>query len=186
MSRLPPLTEADMSAQQREVVAAIAGGPRGGYPGGPFEAWLRSPILADRAQALGEYVRYKTTLPTRLTELAILVTARIWTAQFEWHVHAPIALKNGLSQHVIDQISAGQRPEFEAHDEALIYDFCRELYATKTISGSTFASMVAMFGEQALVELVGLLGYYAMISMTLNVFDIQTAQADTPLRPLVE
>ncbi len=175
-----------MSAQQRQVVAAIAAGPRGRYPGGPFEAWLRSPALADRAQALGEFVRYKTSLPTRLTELAILVTARVWTAQFEWQVHAPIALKNGLSQLVIDAICAGRRPEFEAVDEALIYDFCRELYATKTVSSPTFAAMAAMFGEQALVELVGLLGYYAMISMTLNVFDIQTPQADTPLAPLAE
>jgi 4-carboxymuconolactone decarboxylase len=184
VSRLPPLTESDMSVQQRQVAADIAAGARGSYIGGPFEVWLRSPDMADRAQKLGEYIRYHTSLPARLTELAILITARVWTAQFEWRIHEGFALKSGLSKSVIDQLCVGKKPDFGSEDQALIYKFCVELYETKTISSPTYASALAMFGEKALVELVGLLGYYAMISMTLNVFDVQTPDGDTPLPPI--
>ncbi len=184
MSRLPPLTQADMSAQQRQIAADIAAGARGSYIGGPLEVWLRSPIMADRAQKLGEFVRYHTRLPARLTELAILVTARTWTAQFEWEMHEGFALQSGLSKQILDDLRVGLKPHFEAADEAVIYDFCVELYKTKTISGPTYDSALAIFGEQGLVELVGLLGYYAMISMTLNVFDVQTPQPRKPLPQL--
>jgi 4-carboxymuconolactone decarboxylase len=175
------LIERDMSPEQRQVAADIAAGARGSYIGGPFEVWLRSPVMADRAQKLGEFVRYQTSLPARLTELAILVTARIWTAQFEWRTHEGFALSSGLSRRVVDDLRIGLRPGFKAADEALVYRFCVELYETKTISGPTYASALAMFGEKGVVELVGLLGYYAMISMTLNVFDVGTQGADDPL-----
>jgi 4-carboxymuconolactone decarboxylase len=179
------LTEGDMSPEQRQVAADIAAGARGSYIGGPFEVWLRSPAMADRAQKLGEFVRYKTSLPARLSELAILITARLWTAQFEWRTHEGFALNSGLTRQVLEDLRVGLRPNFEAVDEALIYDFCLELYETKSISGPTYASAIAMFGEKGVVELVGLLGYYAMISMTLNVFDVDTQGADKPL-PQIE
>jgi 4-carboxymuconolactone decarboxylase len=184
MSRLGKLTEQDMSPEQRQVASDIASGLRGSFAGGPFEIWLRSPAMADRAQKLGEFVRYRTALPARLSELAILVTARIWTAQFEWQTHEAFALKGGLSQAVIDDLRLGIKPSFPSADEELIYAFCHELYTTKTISAPTYAAAIDMFGEQALVELVGLLGYYAMISMTLNVFDVDTVEARRLLPPL--
>jgi 4-carboxymuconolactone decarboxylase len=173
-----------MSPEQRQVASDIASGLRGSFGGGPFEIWLRSPAMADRAQKLGEFVRYRTGLPARLSELAILVTARIWTAQFEWQTHEDFALKGGLSQAVIDDLRLGLKPNFSAADEELIYSFCHELYATKTMSAPTFAAAIDMFGEKALVELVGLLGYYALISMTLNVFDVAPVEGRQPLPPI--
>jgi 4-carboxymuconolactone decarboxylase len=174
-----------MSPEQQQVAQDISAGTRGSYIGGPFEVWLRSPIMADRAQKLGEFLRYKTSLPARLTELAILVTARIWTAQFEWQTHEGFALNSGLSKAVVNDLRLGLNPNFELADEALVYTFCLELYNTKTISGPTYASAMSMFGERGLVELVGLLGYYAMISMTLNVFDVETPGDRRPL-PIIE
>jgi 4-carboxymuconolactone decarboxylase len=173
-----------MSPEQRQVASDIAAGPRGRFIGGPFEIWLRSPVMADRAQKLGEFVRYRTALPARLSELAILVTARIWTAQFEWQAHEGFALKSGLSQAVIEDLRLGLRPNFPSADEDLIYSFCMELYTTKTIGKPTYAAALDMFGEKALVELVGLLGYYAMIAMTLNVFDVGASENRQPLPPV--
>lgn len=171
-----------MTEAQRLIAEDIAASR--GTVRGPFEVWLRSPELADRAQKLGAFSRYGSSLPKRLSEFTILLTARLWTAQFEWAAHESEARKAGVAEHVIDAIRAGQRPAPLLEDEALVWDFFHELYATKRIGQATYDRAVALLGVKALVELVGICGYYALISMTLNVFDCDTPDGSKPLAPV--
>src|SRR5262245_20061274 len=182
MPRLGEIERARLSDEQRRIVDEIASGPRGGLRG-PSWPWLRSPVLADRAQKLGEFVRFNSTLPPRLFELAVLVTASIWKAQFEWYAHAPLAKKAGLGDEVVDALQRGARPSFAKPDEAAVYEFATELYARRRVSDGTYAAAVVQLGERGVVELVGVLGYYALVSMTLNVFGVEVP--DGPL-PFVE
>jgi 4-carboxymuconolactone decarboxylase len=166
--RFKPLAESEMSEAQRKVYGEIASGPRGGVRG-PFNALLRSPELADRAQKLGEWVRFKSSLPERLKEFAILVTARYWSAQYEWHAHYAHALKAGLDPRLAAELALGQRPTGMADDEAAIHDFCRELHEKKAVDDATYARVVKHFGERGAVDLIGVIGYYTLVSMVLNV-----------------
>ncbi len=166
--RFKPLNEAELSDAQRKVYKEIAGGPRGGVRG-PFNALLRSPELADRAQKLGEYIRFQSSLPARLNEFAILITARHWGSQYEWHAHHPLALKAGLSVAVAADLAQGRRPAAMREDEAIVYDFCRELHEKKFVSDAAFKAVADKFGERGVVDLVGVSGYYTFVSMVLNV-----------------
>lgn len=166
--RFAPLAESEMSDAQRKVYREIASGPRGGVRG-PFNALLRSPELADRAQKLGEWVRFKSSLPERLKEFAILVTARYWSAQYEWHAHHAHALKAGLDPRLAAELALGKRPTDMADDEAAIHDFCRELHEKKAVDDATYARVVKHFGERGAVDLIGVIGYYTLVSMVLNV-----------------
>jgi 4-carboxymuconolactone decarboxylase len=150
------------------MVDNILAGPRGSL-NGPFNALLRSPDLGDRLQRVGEYVRFKTSIPPRLNELAILVVAREWTAQYEWLAHSDYALKAGVPPAVIEEIAAGKRPSKLAPDEEAIYAFTRELVDSKHISDAAFDAVKEKFGERGIVDLVGLIGYYHTVSMLLNV-----------------
>jgi 4-carboxymuconolactone decarboxylase len=182
MARLGPIESASLSDMQRKVAHEIAAGPRGGLRG-PFWPWLRSPDLADRAQKLGEFLRFETSLPRRLVELAILVTARRWTAQFEWYAHAPLAREAGLGEAVIAAIAAGTPPDFREDDERVVYSLCSELYESSRVREQTYRDACRMLGERGVVELVGILGYYALVSMTLNVFEVAVPEpAPPPLR----
>ncbi|MDH4557075.1 carboxymuconolactone decarboxylase family protein [Pseudomonas sp. BN417] len=178
-SRLTALTEEQMSDAQRAVLKAILSGPRGNLDG-PFLAWVHSPELADRAQRLGAFCRYDTRLELRLTELAILVTASWWQSQAEWQIHEPIARQAGLSDAVIEALCQGVEPPYERDDERLVHRLGRTLYATRRIDDGLYAEAVAAFGEPAVVELVGVFGYYALVAMTLNVFQVRRG-TDTPL-----
>jgi 4-carboxymuconolactone decarboxylase len=173
------LTQSEMNEDQLRVVEATVAGKRGRVPA-PLIAWLRSPELANRAQKLGEFVRYDTTLPPRLSELAILVTARFWTSQYEWYAHKPIALKAGLAPGVIDDIAHRRHPNFENSDEAVVYDFSVSLHETHAVPDSVYLAAVEALGERGAVELVGLLGYYTLISMTLNTFEIEVPEGFRP------
>lgn len=157
-----------MTDEQRGVYQSIVSGPRGGARG-PFNALLRSPQLAEHAQKLGAYVRFKSSLPARLNELAILVTARYWTAQFEWYAHAQLAEKAGLGLNLISSIEKNLRPEGMTKEETAIYDFAKELHEKKEVGDATFAAVKDLFGEKGIVDLVGACGYYTMVSMILNV-----------------
>jgi 4-carboxymuconolactone decarboxylase len=165
--RFKVLGESDMNGAQRKVYKEIASGPRGGVRG-PFNALLRSPELADRAQ-LGETVRFGSSLPERLMEFAILITARHWTAQYEWHSHHAHALKAGLAPQLAADLARGKRPARMKGDEAAVYDFCSELQEKKSVSDSAFEAAVDQFGERGVVDLIGVTGYYTMVSMVLNV-----------------
>lgn len=157
-----------MSEAQKKAREAIVAGPRGDVRG-PFNALLRSPELADRAQRLGAHIRFGSSLPARLNELAILVTARYWSAQFEWYAHHALALKAGLDPRIAAEIAEGRRPSGLAREEAAVYDFCHELHHRKGVSDETFAAARACFGEQGVVDLIGACGYYTLVSMVLNV-----------------
>ena len=167
-ARFKPLAPEEMSAEQRKVYESIAGGPRGGVRG-PFNPLLRSPELADRAQKLGEYLRFNSSMPPRLNELAILITARYWSSQYEWHAHSALALKAGLAPSIIEDVSKGKRPSGLTEDEAAVYEFCTELHRDKAVSDATYAAAVKRFGERGVVDLIGVSGYYTLVSMVLNV-----------------
>ncbi|KAA0969578.1 carboxymuconolactone decarboxylase family protein [Aureimonas fodinaquatilis] len=170
-SRLEDLDEANLSPAQKVIYDQILSGPRG-IVEGPLRVWLKSPKLADKAQALGAFCRYDTNLPPRLSELAIITTGAVWRAGFEWAVHAPIAIKAGVSPQIAEAIRLGQEPQFEAEDEAAVYAFSRELHENRGVSDATYQRCVAALGEEVTVELVGILGYYTFISMTINAFHV--------------
>jgi len=178
-ARIDALTPERMDPAQRRVYDTIMAGPRGSM-GGPFHAWLHSPELADRAQHLGAFCRFDSSLEKRLSELAILCTARHWTAQFEWYAHEPMARDGGLAQAVIDAVRERRRPAFAHADEAAVYDFCQELYADGRVGSETYARAVAELGQRGVVDLVGILGYYALVSMTLNVFEMPLPDGVAP------
>ena len=171
MSRLPDLPLEKLSPAQRKVHDAIAAGPRG-HVRGPIKAWLHSAPLAERAQELGAFCRYHTSLPKRLSELAILVTGAHWKAGFEWYVHAPAGIAAGLDPAAVEAIRAGQKPALAKADEAAVYAFARELLETRGVSDATYDRAFAELGEVGTVELVGILGYYALISMTIVAFQV--------------
>ncbi len=183
MARLKPLASDDMNEAQQQIYSEIAGGKRGTVPA-PLQIWLRSPELANLAQKLGEFLRYSTSLPPYLSELAILVTARFWTSQYEWYVHKNMALKAGLEPEIIEAIATRQTPEFKSSEAQVLYDFSRSLHQNHQVPDDLYSQAVAVLGELAVVELVGLLGYYTLISMTLNAFEVELpAGAEIELLP---
>jgi 4-carboxymuconolactone decarboxylase len=171
--RLPDLPDDQLTQDQRELKDSILSGPRGNFKfGGPFAVWLHAPRYGQLAQRLGAHVRYKTAVPPRLSEFAILCTARIWRAQYEWEAHAPMAERAGVLPQTIRELQRGRRPTKAPADERLLYDFIKQLYRDRRVSDALYKKMTGVLGEAATVELVGILGYYAMISMTLNVFAV--------------
>jgi 4-carboxymuconolactone decarboxylase len=178
--RPPVLDEARLTVEQRTVFERIRSGPRG-LVEGPLRVWLQSPVLADHAQALGAFCRYRTRLPPRLSELAILVVGAHWRSGFEWHVHAPIAAREGIDGATIEALRTGRTPPLTKDDERAVYDFAAELLDTRQISDPTYTRAVKHFGVEGAVELTGILGYYTLISMTINAFRVPVpAGADEP------
>ena len=171
MSRLPPLEPAKLAPDQRRVYDAIASGPRGGVRG-PFLALIHVPELTDRIQHLGEYLRFGTSFPPRLSELAVLITARHYTCNYEWQAHEPHALKGGLAQNIIDAIKARRRPDGMQPDELTVYEFATELLANGKVSDAAYERVVKAFGTRGAVELAALIGYYIMIGMTLLAHEV--------------
>jgi 4-carboxymuconolactone decarboxylase len=171
IKRLADLQYDSMNPAQREVHDAIASGPRKGVRG-PLAVWLHRPELARNAQALGQYCRYDSSLPPRLSELAILTLARIWSAEYEWYAHKPIALQAGVPQAVVNAIRDGVPPPFVQRDEALIHGFLTTLHREREVPDALYARAVQELGEAGVIDLVGLAGYYTLISMTINVFGV--------------
>ncbi|HIO02250.1 MAG TPA: carboxymuconolactone decarboxylase family protein [Alphaproteobacteria bacterium] len=184
MKRFVTLTSEEMNENQQAVWEEIQSGPRGASPNGPFMAWLQSPTLADCAQKLGEYLRFHAQIDKRLAELAILTVARHWTAQFEWFAHKKFALEAGLSRDIIDSIQTHERPNFANDDEAAVYDFSVELQKTHQVSDAGYNAVMKHIGQAGAVDLVGLLGYYTLVSMTLNVYQVNLPGGEpAPLNP---
>lgn len=171
-----------MTEHQNMIANKLLNGPRGKIEG-PFNTWLRCPELCDRLQKVGEYVRFNSSLPRRLSELAIILTARHWTAQYEWHVHSELARQAGITNDIIDAIARGDVPEFLNDDEKTVWIFCSELNATKSLSDETYRLIINTFGEEGLVELIGTVGYYGIVSMTLNIARVPLPSPDIPLLP---
>jgi 4-carboxymuconolactone decarboxylase len=166
--RMPAIEPDKMTEAQKAAAAAFAEG-RGYAVRGPFSALLRSPEVMLRAKAMGDYLRFKSVLPPRLSELAIIVTARQWSQNYEWHAHRALAEKGGLRPEIADAVADGRRPEGMSIDEAAVYDFSVELHQTKSVSDATYARALQLFGEQGVIDLTALNGYYTLIAMVLNV-----------------
>lgn len=167
-SRMPMIPDGALNAEQQKAVAEIVAGPRGSLVG-PFIPLLRSPDFMNRLQKTGEYLRFNSAFEPRLSELAILITARAWSQNFEWHHHRPIAEKAGLRTEIIEAIAAGRRPDAMSMDEATIYDFLDELLRSRNVSDATYQRTVSIFGEKGVIDLIGIHGYYSLLAMILNV-----------------
>ena len=180
--RLKDPTEEQMTPPQRALREAISAGPRGIRKKltGPFAIGMQAPEYGDLAQRLGAHVRFNTALSPRQSEFAILCTGAKWKAQYEWHAHEPLAIKAGVKPESVKDIKAGRMPKSAQKDERAIYDFVQELYKSRRVSDKTYKRVHAIFGDRGTVELVGILGYYTLISMTLNVFRAEVP-ADAPL-----
>jgi len=179
--RLPELTEEGLDDSQRALLAAMRAGPRGDRVrlGGPFGVYMHAPGYGALQQELGAFVRFNTSLPPRLSEFAILCTARLWRAQYEWHAHAPIAEKAGVKAQAIADLKAGRVPKKAAGDERAIFDFIHELYRKRRVGDRAYKRVQGFVGDRGMVELVGLLGYYASVSMILNVFNVPLPEGAT-------
>ena len=182
--RFKPLTYDQLTPQQKTMADHILAGPRGSLDG-PYNMLLRSPEMGDLAQQFGASLRFHSSLPPRLNEFAIIITARAWTAQHAWTVHKQAALQAGLSPALCDAIANGRRPASMQPDEEAIYNFATELINTKQVSDAAFAAVKEKFGERGVVDLVGVLGYYHFVSMVLNVDRYPVAPGTQPeLKPL--
>jgi 4-carboxymuconolactone decarboxylase len=174
--QIPP---ENLTPEQRVLADGVRSGPRSaikntsattpGPLGGPFNVWLRSPDIGNIIQSLGAAIRFRSSLPTKLNELAIIVTARQWTAQYEWLAHAKLALAAGLDPAIAEDIAQGRRPAKMPEDEAIVYDFSRELHETHGVSDAMYKRAVDRFGEKGVMDLIAVNGYYVLVSMTLNV-----------------
>ena len=171
MPRTPEIVYAELDADQRRVYDAIVAGPRGQVQG-PLKVWLQSAQLADRAQALGAFCRFGTSLPPRLSELAIITMGAHWRAGFEWFAHAPLAIKAGIDPDPVAAIRTGKPPKFAQPDETAVYAFAHELLTTREVSDATYQEALARLGKKGVVELTGILGYYGLISMTIKAFEV--------------
>ena len=183
-NRFKPLTYDEMTPAQKTMVEHLIAGPRGGV-NGPFNVLLRSPEIGDLGQEFGGAARFKSSLPQRLYELAILVTARHWTAQYEWQAHHRSALQAGLSASICDAIAEGRRPTGMQKDEEALYNFVSELLNTKQVSDATFNAAKTVFGERGIVDIIAVTGWYNIVSMMLNVDRYPVAEGTQPeLKPL--
>lgn len=166
--RMPPLAADKMNEAQRKAAAELTAGPRKGVKG-PFVPLMRSPQLMDRLQKLGEYLRFQSSLEPRISELIMLIVSRAWTQQFEWFVHVPLGRKAGLKNEVIEALAEGRRPSGMPADEQTVYDFCDELARTKGVCDTTYRRGVEAFGENGVVDIIGVAGYFTTVSMVMNV-----------------
>lgn len=183
--RFETLTPETMTPEQTRVADAIQAGPRGAGLHGPFNALLRSPELCDLVQRVGAYVRYRSSIPPPLNEMAICMAGRRWTAQYEFYAHRRLALEAGLAPAILDAIAAGKRPATLSADEAAIYDFVFTLLETGQVSDADFTRVRDRFGDHGVVDLIGAVGYYSLVSMVLNVDRVPLPPGEAPpLKPL--
>jgi 4-carboxymuconolactone decarboxylase len=165
-TRMAPIPKEKQTEAQKKAVIEFEAAR--GTMGGPWAVILRSPEMVNRARGLSDYLRFNSSLPPRLSEFVILITAREWTQQYEWNAHHTLAMKGGLSPDIARAIAEGRRPEKMAEDEAALYDFCMELHRNHGVSDATYARAVAKFGEQGVVDAIGLSGWYTLVAMVLN------------------
>jgi len=180
--RLPAIPSEQWTDEQKKVAAVIASGPRGEVRG-PFLALLRSPGLAHTVQQVGEYLRFNSPLDRRIAEMATLIAARHWTQQYEWQSHYKHAMKAGLSPAIATAIAEGRRPTGMAKDEEALYDMLTETLHNKSVCDATYAQAVKVLGEQSVVELVAVAGYYAMLAMILNIGRKALPAGQEPMLP---
>jgi 4-carboxymuconolactone decarboxylase len=180
--RMPEIPPDKMTEEQKKAAAEFAAG-RGVAVFGPFVPLLRSPEVMLRAKAMGDYLRYKSVLPARLNEFTILITARQWSQGYIWAVHHPIAVKAGLKPEMAQAVAEGRRPQSMTEEEEIVYEFCTELHRNQSVSDSTYARAVSKFGEQAVIDLTGVNGYYTFLAMVLNMARTPLPKGGTGLAP---
>jgi 4-carboxymuconolactone decarboxylase len=182
--RLPPIAADRLTPAQREAIDAFKMA-RGADVSGPFHPLLRSPELMMRTRAMGDYLRYKSALPPRLSEFVILMTAREWTQQYEWNAHYPIAIKAGVTPEILAAIAEGRRPNQMSEEESALFDFCRELHHDKSVSDAVYNRALTLFGEQGVIDTIGITGYYSLLGMVLNTARTPAGDSNGPiLHPL--
>jgi 4-carboxymuconolactone decarboxylase len=184
-TRFPPLSPDEMTDEQRAVVEAIQAGPRGAGLRGPFNALVRSPVLCDLVQRVGAYVRFGSSIPAPLNELAICMAGRKWGAQYEFYAHRRLGIDAGLNPAILDAVAAGHRPADMSDDETIIYEFVTDLLSTGQVSDARYGAVMNRFGERGIMDLVGGVGYYSLVSMVLNVAQVPLPEGvPAPLKPL--
>lgn len=176
--RLRQLPPSEMTDDQKAIFAESTAGKRGVVTP-PAQCWIHAPDVARHANRLGAYLRYETTLGPRYSELAILVTARYWTAHYEWYAHKRMALEAGLDPKIIDDINARRVPDFDDPKAQIVYEFSESLHINRMVSKPLYDQAIKALGEKGVVELVGLLGYYTLVSMTLNAFEVELPNGET-------
>ena len=183
--RFKQLQPGDLTPRQKEVADAIQSGPRGGGLRGPFNALLRSPDLCDLVQRVGAYVRYSSSIPAALNEMAICMAGRKWTAQYEFYAHRKLGIDAGLNPAILDAIADGTVPANMSADETIVYNFVTALLSNGSVPDAQYAPALARFGENGIMDIVGAVGYYSLVSMVLNVADVQLPAGEPkPLKPL--
>jgi 4-carboxymuconolactone decarboxylase len=182
--RFKTLTESEQTQEQKKLVQAIIAGPRKAMRGGPFQAFLRSPELGDIVQQFGAHIRFKGVFPDALKEFAIMVTARHWTAQYEWVAHSRMAREAGVEGAKVEAIAEGKRPQGMSAEETAIYEFASELVRTGEVNDKNFDAVKSRWGERGVVELVLTCGYYTCVSMILNVHRHPIPEGAKPLPKL--
>jgi 4-carboxymuconolactone decarboxylase len=184
--RFAPLKAEELTPPQKAWAEAIAVPPRNAKFGNPpYRAYIRDPELAPRLSALSDYLRWNTSLPPRLSELAILITARQWTAQYEWFAHYPLALKGGLDPKILSDIAIGKRPDNMKDDEAALYDLATALYRDKKVSDPVYKAALEKFGERGIIDIIGIIGYYDLVSMTLITMQVGAPNDSVPPLPVL-
>lgn len=180
--RMPPIPADKLTPEQKKASDDFAA-ERKTPVFGPFVPLLRSPEVMLRAKAMGDYLRYKSVLPPQLNEFAILITARHWTQEYEWALHQPIAVKAGLKTEITQALAEGRRPQGMSADEEMIYEFSTELHQNQSVSDATYARVLARFGEQGIIDLIGVNGYYTFLAMVLNTTRTTVPKSTTPPLP---
>jgi 4-carboxymuconolactone decarboxylase len=185
-ARFAPLQAEQLTPDQKKWADSITAPPRNGkFVNPPYRAYIRAPELATRLTPLSDYLRWHTSLPARLSELAILICARQWTAQYEWSAHYPLAIKGGLDVKVADDIAAGIQPATMKDDEAAVYDLAAELYRDKKVSNTAYKAAMTHFGERGIMDIIGIIGYYDLVSMTLITMQAEPRNKDVKPLPLL-
>jgi len=177
--RMPPIPVERLTDTQKKAMAEFAAARKADVSG-PFWPLLRSPEVMNRARAMGDYLRFTSVLPPRLSEFAIIITARQWTQNYEWDVHAPLAQQGGLKPSIIAALADGRRPVEMADDEDVLYTFCDELHRNQSVSDATYDRTVKTFGEQGVIDILGISGYYTMLAMVLNTARTPVPAGHTP------
>jgi 4-carboxymuconolactone decarboxylase len=183
-ARFAPLTAEQLNPEQKAWADSITAPPRNAkFANPPYRAYIRSPELAKRLSALSDYLRWNTSLPPRLSEMAILITAREWSAQYEWFAHYPLALKGGLDQKIAAAISDGKRPDGMKADETALYDLALQLYRDKRVTNEAYKAARDQFGERGIMDIIGIIGYYDLVSMTLITMEAAPPNDSVPPLP---
>jgi 4-carboxymuconolactone decarboxylase len=187
VTRFAPLKPEELTPAQKAWADALAAPPRNGkISNPPFRAYIRSPDLAPRLTELADYLRWHTSLPPRLSELAILITAREWTAQYEWYAHYPHAIEGGLDPKVAAAIAAGKRPEGMRDDETALYDLATSLYRDRKVTDAVYKAALDKFGERGIMDIIGIIGFYDITSMTLITMQAGAPDGKAPPLPVLE